>query len=104
MVGNLYNDLSICPNKVAINCLFDSLGRPGDSLVLQLNFTFAAFIVFGTNIAVIDSQCEDHVVKSRDVELEVFVPNRIQVAMLDGGLLVSIIMVAIGRASKVWSE
>jgi len=94
MIGNIHDDLSIGAKKVAVDGFCESLGRPSDTLVLELDLALSTIIILGANIAIKALQCKNHVVEGWDVELEVFVPNGIQVALLDGGFLVSIVVVA----------
>ena len=62
--------------------------------MLKLNLALATLVILGANIAIIALQCKYHVIKGGNIELEVFVPNGIQVALLHGGFLVPIVMVA----------
>ena len=84
MVGNLHDDLSICLEKVTIDGLFEALGGPCNALLFKLDLASSALIVLGTNIAIEYSQSKNHVVERWNVELKIFVPDWIQVAMLNG--------------------
>lgn len=101
MIGNIHDDLSIGTKKVAVDGFCESLGRPSDAFVLELDLALSTLVILGANIAIIALQCKNHVVEGWDVELEVFVPNGIQVALLDGGLLVSIVVVTMFGTKKV---
>ena len=84
MVGNLHDDLSICLEKVTIDGLFEALRGPCNALLFKLDLAPSALVVLGTNITVEYSQCKNHVVERWNVELKIFVPDWIQVAMLNG--------------------
>lgn len=97
MVGNIHGDRSVCPNQIAIDGLSEAFGGCGDTLVLELDLALTALVILGADVAVHDLQRQDHVVQVGNIaELKFFVPNGIQVALLDGGFLVSKVLVAVG--------
>ena len=94
LVRNIDRDRSVRPQQVSVDGLLDALGRGRDALVLELDLAPARLVVLGTNVRVIDAEGQDHVVEGRDVEVEGFVPDGVDVALLDRGLLVPIVLVS----------
>lgn len=93
IVRNVDGNGSVSSQQIEIAGLFETLGCACDSLVLQFDLALAALVVPGTNIVVIDSQGQNHVVQGGDVEGKGLVPDGIDVAFFHGGLLVSVVLI-----------
>ena len=96
LVRDLALNGSVSREEVEVDRLFEVLGAIGDVLVLELDLALSALVVSGANVAVHDLEREDHVVQGGDVELKVLVPNGIELALLGGGFLISIVVVSVG--------
>jgi len=93
LVTNVNGDFSVGSQEVEINALYEARGWGRDLFVLELDLALAALVVAATNVAVVRLQGQNHVIEGGNVESEGFVPDGVYIALLDGGLLISVVLV-----------
>lgn len=91
-VGKGKEDVGVLANQTIVVLLLDVSGGSRETHFVKLDLTLAHLIV-AEGVLILDLASQFHVLQGGDVEVESLVVDRVEVVLLDGGLLLSKVLV-----------